>query len=648
DVNDLYALNFTNGIRVTDILGDLNVVNVNNSTAGDIKITSDGNMNLGQVMANTSNGPNEIFLTSNQGSILDGNGSIINLTADTVKLVAKNGIGTNSDSLEIRPYAINGILNLIASNWNDGGIHLSQTAGDLNVMIANANLGDIILDAYGDILLGKDTNPAVSGLTAHNGLVSLISNNGEIVDFNGDNWNIDSDSIFLSAINGIGSGDTIEVHTHNLSAYNSTSGNIQVRDINGDFYVDSVINDASNGSVYLTASGLNNATPGWDNKEMYLGTVKSKNGVYLEATNGAIADNNGSALNIDSLYTSLLAYRGIGTASDAIETKVDAIDFANIALGDVNIENSVNTVSTLTLGNANAWNTGTGNIFVRELVGNMIAGGSWTGIIASGGAVDLYSQGDMFLNYVKADGTIDIETLTGDLIFGTPGALYAVVESYNSGVNLLANNGSVAVNSLQTTPHIIANGDSSILTPHGKITPTGTPLDVDITGTLSVDLTNYQISNIVNAVIPPPMDVFGNMTGTITGGIMIPLLTGTLNPAPLNPPGYVYYNGVQIWPPKMFGPSGAGSDKILASAEKIDKAYWEILEPYRYASFSQATPVFYLYHPLNETDEEAFEDINLDADAYEFIEENINLKKERELDPYFGWLDDQDTNQDLI
>ncbi len=594
---------------------------VNNG--GDVAVTSAGNLWVGYVEGQ------DVTLNALSGFISDAvNDSDLDIKADMLKLFAYNGIGVNTDL-----GLIIDAKDLIASTAFNG-IKLTDI-NDLNIKIADALNGSINITSEGDMRLGDSTFPDIFGIKANAtyGSVTLTSNNGAIIDGNGSNWNIEALNIFLNAKNGIGSNDAIEVHTEHLSAHNTTSGSIRIKDLNTNLYVDSVVNEALNGSVYLTAAGDNNSNPGWDDLDMYVKSVVSKNGVYLESTKGAILDNNGSALNIDSLSTELIAFRGIGSA-DALETRTNILDFRNISLGNVNIDNMVNTLGgNLQLGDLYAWNTGSGNITVRELIGSMTA----LDVRADNGFVDLFSEQNMSLKSVLANGLVNIETANGDIIFGGPGFSTGRVESLTSGVNLLADNGSVLVQTTQTTPHIIAKGDSYIRTPHGKITPTGTPLDVNIDGNLYVDLTNSQISNVVNAPIPPPMDIFGNMTGIVTGSITIPFLLGTNNPAPLTPPGYVYYNGVQIWPPKMI--DSGERERISASTEKIEKAYWEILNPSRYVSVDPATRTFYQYHPLGETDDSAFTGINLDADAYEFIEENINLKKD--LDPYFGWLEDQ-------
>ena len=101
------------------------------------------------------------------------------------------------------------------------------------------------------------------------------------------------------------------------------------------------------------------------------------------------------------------------------------------------------------------------------------------------------------------------------------------------------------------------------------------------------------------------------------------------------PEGYVFYDDypagsgpLQIWP------SYAGAVPYLLE-DDTRTIYYEKTQHYRIASFEPATPAtYYAYHPLSTTDSSAFDDIVLDAAAYEFIDGNLNMKDK--LAPYFG------------
>ncbi|MFA6217714.1 MAG: filamentous hemagglutinin N-terminal domain-containing protein [Candidatus Omnitrophota bacterium] len=75
--------------------------------------------------------------------------------------------------------------------------------------------------------------------------------------------------------------------------------------------------------------------------------------------------------------------------------------------------------------------------------------------------------------------------------------------------------------------------------------------------------------------------------------------------------------------------------QLVAPLFKNSKPEYEILSLFRFVSNEPATPFnFFSYHPLTPSDYAAFDGINLDAGAYDFIEDNIKLKKSPS--PYFG------------
>jgi filamentous hemagglutinin family protein len=65
------------------------------------------------------------------------------------------------------------------------------------------------------------------------------------------------------------------------------------------------------------------------------------------------------------------------------------------------------------------------------------------------------------------------------------------------------------------------------------------------------------------------------------------------------------------------------------------RVFYEILKSFRFVSVEPATPLtFFGYRPLTPTDLTAFDEINLDTGAYDFISDNIDTKKP--LSAYFG------------
>jgi filamentous hemagglutinin family protein len=78
------------------------------------------------------------------------------------------------------------------------------------------------------------------------------------------------------------------------------------------------------------------------------------------------------------------------------------------------------------------------------------------------------------------------------------------------------------------------------------------------------------------------------------------------------------------------------TEALTSSANsKNFRAFYEILKNFRVNSVEPATPTnFFGYHPLVQTDMSAFDGVNLDAGAYDFISDNIKMKKS--LNPYLS------------
>ncbi|HNQ50162.1 MAG TPA: filamentous hemagglutinin N-terminal domain-containing protein [Candidatus Omnitrophota bacterium] len=76
------------------------------------------------------------------------------------------------------------------------------------------------------------------------------------------------------------------------------------------------------------------------------------------------------------------------------------------------------------------------------------------------------------------------------------------------------------------------------------------------------------------------------------------------------------------------------SSQLVGPLVKNIRAYYEILNVYRFVSSEPATPTFFSYRPLTPTNMAAFDDLDLDIGAYDFISDNIKTKKP--LSPYYG------------
>ena len=114
------------------------------------------------------------------------------------------------------------------------------------------------------------------------------------------------------------------------------------------------------------------------------------------------------------------------------------------------------------------------------------------------------------------------------------------------------------------------------------------------------------------------------------------------------PDGYVLYNDsdLNIGMISMYAPTAVNSG-VLAQVwpafpnnsvnwlwliEELSRgrenAIYEIMHYYRELTvINPRVPFFYFYHPLTPTDLSAFDGINLDVGAYDFIDNYLDLKK---------------------
>jgi hypothetical protein len=101
-----------------------------------------------------------------------------------------------------------------------------------------------------------------------------------------------------------------------------------------------------------------------------------------------------------------------------------------------------------------------------------------------------------------------------------------------------------------------------------------------------------------------------------------------------NPPGYVFFNGVEIWP-KLPAPEGAERFHHLLANWPIP----EVLARFRVlvTDLANHNGVVYFYHPLTPTNTDAFEGFELTPDMYEFIEGKLKLREGE----FFSWFEEE-------
>jgi len=377
-----------------------------------------------------------------------------------------------------------------------------------------------------------------------------------------------------------------------------------------------------------------------------------------------------------------LARYNIGALLSPINTDVDYLSAYSWNIGDIYIKelNQINLGYIIDgIGASVAANNGiihivsAGNIFVNSIIsprggvylestnGSIYANQGWCPA-ASGTKVTLPAgyNGPRFLGSLASAGTMDLTGTSWKAIGGV---------NYFSPV--------MSPVPVAIGPNIIAGGFSYLSAPIGTI-GVGMPGAPDITHPLRVNI-QFDAANPGKSALPAggvssaalvlkvgggagSYDA-GNGNGTlpisaVIEGLVRPATTAITGvyPSPaidtsVLPLGYVLYNDSdlnsciaalfapaavngglkQIYPAYPFSvPSG-----ILEELLRRGLGYYEILSLIRITSSDNSTPFFYGYHPLTPTDYSAFDGINLDIGAYDFIEGNLNLKDKNKLYPYY-------------
>ncbi len=610
---------------------------VNNALGGEITLISDGDGYFNSILSKNGEidleaeknifinyvkaGDSLIKVNSLKGYIEELNkDATVDLFASSIDLDAQTGIGADS-VLEISA------INISADNRGKGDINLTNAAledtqvtslttqvGNINfIQIGAKNLninyaetsvsGDIsilntLLNLFAKkVIANGEGNVTLTTLISGDVIVdfvqadrdAFINSAGEVMESGDNEPDVISDNLFINSVNGV----DLDTQINTLFANNTFSGNIQIENT-GNLYAKEVINFGGDINI-LTHSDL------------IVGSIKAlgRNNVYLSAITGNIWDD---LINDpqDSNYI--------------LGNLVELSALENV--GDLSAKNGDIDV------NADILNAYAGkNIFIEERDGVLFNN------INAGDKVKLFAHNSSLINQIIAKNFVDIDILSGDL------TIKGSVTSQTSGIRIHCKNGSIYAQS--KGPHVIAFDDSYFSAPQGKITPWGVPLNVWIKGKLFLNIANLSI-------IYPTREIYGNLVGTICS-LGVPILIPTRFPKPLNPPGFVYFNYKQIWPPKSNSDYQLMSQAVVNAYNNFILKYRQeffnnprfsqelivsktgyfadLLKKYRLVSFDKATPIFYAYHPLTPTDFSAFDNIILDEEAYEFIEKRIKVRR---------------------
>ncbi|MCF7908632.1 MAG: DUF2341 domain-containing protein [Candidatus Omnitrophica bacterium] len=586
--------------------------------------------------------------------------SVVNDGDATVNLAADKG---NIEVIE---------STVIASVGNDGDATILSVAGN-STTITDSTLEALVGNegiALVDINTLNDVNISNSDITADvdgegHAEIGVTAQDGEINVTNGS-------TILAQALSG---SDTALVELFANLGVNITDSTVSAEMIgDGDARATLI---SGNGDVTLANSSISASVGGTGSSEVDIYAWEGN--IYGDATSLVSAD-----------FAGLLARHNIGTSASPFMTAVDYLSAYSWDVGNI----YVNELDSITLGTLTE-DAGTLyglSVAANNGIINVSSGGDMTvnSVIAPRGGVYLESRtGSIYAGTgwdpsgVQPDVTTGPDTVN-DFARALPMDLTGTPWSTDGGIDVFSH----YVVDPVSGPNVIAGSYSYFSTPEGTIGigNAGVPVDADNfynplnvnIQAVDLDPSKWAVPAGFTPVAGLTLEIGGAAPGfTLAGpsgtlgvsgaieGIVRPGVTAVTGvfPSPdidltnVTPPGYIFYDDTdtrgasplfgpaaanlgpqQIWPD--FLPEFDGA-QFLASILRDSRTYYELMANYR---FSTVTPVrstdFYAYHPLTVTDESGFDGISLDSGAYEFIEQNINLKGT--LAPYFGGKDDDE------
>ena len=166
DIDTLTALGTSGGVFISE-LGDVTVTRIEAQGLGsNVSFTAGGNITLGVAKADGDN----VTIKSIAGSISDGNGSALNITADSLDISAPGGIGALQNAVNRLGSADGGVTGVTISNI--GALAITDAT------LEGRGAGRLTIDADSITILDIADNVASLDL---NGSLQLTSRTGNIV-----------------------------------------------------------------------------------------------------------------------------------------------------------------------------------------------------------------------------------------------------------------------------------------------------------------------------------------------------------------------------------------------------------------------------------------------------------------------------------
>jgi len=514
---NLAATTGTGDIHVTDLGGGLTITTLNGiagvsitggSAADSIVVSAAGGLTLAPNGPVTNTGGGDITLAA------DGNGTDANLLIQApVTAIGGNGninlfAGHNLTLVLGQPVSAAGAGNVLVSAGTDfqGGAGLANGNAAANLTMQNASIirsqdGNLRLEATGDV--------AISVLDANSDGDAAIGNVVVTADFDGvlgglangagaisdslvtETFNIRAADLTLTAATGIGSADDLETEVARLTATNTTSGNIQITEVDL---------AASNGLEILAISNLlgNVVVQTLDGPLTVSGQVKTTGAGFIDLKAGDSDASGGETLLVNA---PLITDNGrVTITADGGDVQFTAAGNVTSLTGDVTVTASAAVQQVGSIIDAGAGRitiTAVNDVTLSRLV-TTSSGDDAVTVTSTTGAIQ--NAAAVLESIDAALGRVSLEAATGIGTSAVPLRIDAgrlVVLNHTSGDVVLGETGDVAVEGIdQQGPGVIdlSAGGTITLVSTATVATTGGNVGIDAGAAI-----NMQDGSLVDA-----------------------------------------------------------------------------------------------------------------------------------------------------
>ena len=280
DVNQNATIQLGGTLDVTGSGGSITMSNEAQGISGNGNIRYHATEDI--TLSGLDAGSGSISLVADNGSITDAGEAVTNLIAIAARIESAGSVGSEADAIETTLALIaidaGGNVYMVESDsitiGTVGSVDVNRVQPDASTVVIT-DAGDLVgIDARGfevglsaggaiNVLDPITTNDlgleTTSGDVTLDGLVTaatavLIDTAGAVVDGNGDAINVIADSLTVTSVNGIGSGNALETEIPTFNGTNTTSGNIELINV-GVLDVTGVTNSGF-GNIELTNNGV--------------------------------------------------------------------------------------------------------------------------------------------------------------------------------------------------------------------------------------------------------------------------------------------------------------------------------------------------------------------------------------------------------